>query len=126
MTGNRGLAALVVVLSGLLLAGCNFSLGGEEEAARRPTLGPPIPWATAHPTETPFVLVVTATLQPTLPLPPPTVTALAAVPTKQIPPTLSPTPTRTPFTIPTPIVAPTLTSAAIVSPSLTEIGRAHV
>jgi uncharacterized protein YraI len=114
MTGNRGLAALLVVVISLVLTGCNFSLGGEEETARRPTLGPPIPWATARPTETPFVLVITATLQPT-----PTVTAIAAVPTKQAPPSLSPTPTRTPFTIPSPIVAPTLTPAAIVLPSLT-------
>lgn len=119
MSDHRWQATLAVILVGLLLAACNFSVDGDEEAVRRPTLGTPIAWATARPTETPFVLLVTATLQPTLPAPTATMTVPPVVPTKQVLPTLSPTATRTPFTIPTPLIAPTLTPSAVVFPTLT-------
>lgn len=120
MRGKSWQAIFATALIAAALAGCNFSLEErEEQTSRRPTLGTPIPWATARPTETPALLVITATLLPTLPPPSPTLTAPPLVPTRQAAPTLPPTPTRTPFTIPSPVMSPTLITPAVVLPTLT-------
>ncbi len=115
--------AAVVVTVAAILAGCNFSTDGEEPTpVLRPTLGPPIAWATARtdvpapppPTATAFVF--------SSPTPAPTLTASsteAAPPTKESPPTLTPSATRTQFAIFTATSAPTLTATTETLPSAT-------
>jgi len=129
MGKHKGLVAGLIVVV-IAVASCNFGQDTTHDAqSLKPTLGSPIPWATAQPEQvtahTPAVLA-NATNTPTMlpsptPRAPSTATAISApvVPTKQVLPTLAPTLTRTPFVIVTP--APTLTApltrAVLVTPT---------
>jgi uncharacterized protein YraI len=116
----------------LILAGCNFSMGkDDEEALPRPTLGTPILWALA-PTETPIPSATSVLTETPLPTATATITATVTASatasvtppqtlTPQILPSLTPTPTNTPQDISMTPSAPTLTFSPPETPLPTQV-----